>query len=83
MRNGNQLRLESLKDLAEQKQKKSKNSKGKPAKIVDDLAKLSLVDALGGMDFGSPKATDTSFYDLDCALAARVNFNESEFDESF
>ena len=78
-----QMRLDSLKTLAEKKQKPAKKANKTRNQYRDELAGISLVDALGGFDYGTPRATDTSFYDFDCALAARVTHSETDIDENF
>lgn len=72
-----QNRMESLKQLAEKTQKK-KNKKKQKSRFRDELAGLSLTEAMGGLDFASAAKTDTSFYDFDCALAARKDFSASD-----
>jgi hypothetical protein len=63
-------RIESLKNLAAKK--KSASKKKAPSKSRDDrFLGVSLMDAMGAMDFGSSFTEDKAFFDIDSALAAR------------
>lgn len=66
-------RLNSLKALAEKKQSPSK---ARTDSYRDELAKITLVDAIRELDFGQPQPKDTSFYDFDTALAAKKSFSK-------
>ncbi len=66
-------RLENLKNLARKRQKKkaSLNPKRSRTSTDDSMLSTSLLDAMGGLDFGSSYGDPQSFYDVDSALAAR------------
>lgn len=67
---GTMTRMENLKNLAE-KRKLAKKKKT-PSKGPDDrFLGVSLMDAMGALDFGSSFTEDKAFFDIDSALAAR------------
>jgi hypothetical protein len=78
-------RLENLKNLGQKRQKK-KSAPKKSGLIADDkMIGTSLIDAMGGLDFGSRYGDSQSFYDVDSALAARTSESviDSVFEKSF
>lgn len=63
-------RIESLKTLAAKKTgavKKKATSKSRDDRFLG----VSLMDAMGALDFGSSFTEDKAFFDIDSALAAR------------
>jgi len=66
-------RLENLKTLAHKRQKKKARPTKSPNSFADkSLAAETLIELLGGRDFGSRYGDAQSFYDLDSALASRL-----------
>jgi hypothetical protein len=68
-------RLQNLKSLAQKRQQKKAPAKKTSSESYSDksIAAATLVDILGGRDFGSRFGDTHSFYDVDSALASRLS----------
>lgn len=72
MKNLNQNRLETLKELASKKQsKKSSLKASKSPRRQSGFHRATILDIYDDFEFRSDSGMDTSYFDVDTALAAR------------